>query len=322
VLPIRITFGQAQQNPLSFCHYALLVTLKSDITGIIPISLWARCCNFFSPASTPSYWECSQRHMQEAVEKLSAVPILRCGDVSLLEELAEAHETSKKDLIPPRRYRTTWDISRSLANIACFGGGASADQVVPRRQACHWHRYGSVRTLADRVLELLQPVSFGSSPPCQPFAVVALNSFDVLEGTPIPPQSQAVSDADFPTTDPDLEDEIDFLEDTFDIKPDAPDLPDPDPNELPAYGRAYAVNGRPSCKFHYECTMPPKTGPAYCFLHHRVVACELLSGVGRLPPGISGTAFQDDAVYKEPDSEGFRQCAFCTTWMTSSSCGR
>ncbi len=124
----------------------------------------------------------------------------------------------------------------------------------------------------DHLLHILwhnRFVRFNQGPPTSPFALVKVTDFDIIPrytaSLPVPTVSTGLK----------LELELEFEEEH-----DAADLPEPTESDE-TYADSGLVDGILSCRFHLHCTLVPKAGSRFCFLHHRIYA-EILSRIGML----------------------------------------
>jgi hypothetical protein len=135
---------------------------------------------------------------------------------------------------------------------------------------CGFERYESTSLLVDKILETCRPVSFRQVPPSKLFAVVDLDSFDILgEQTP------AIIDDSIPGSEQEeLDDETKFAVAT------------------------YAVDGKATRASHAHCTYFPQAGSCFCKIHHDGVVRILATFIRSDLTGKSSWPYQSNALLK------------------------
>ncbi|KAH7090749.1 hypothetical protein FB567DRAFT_299235 [Paraphoma chrysanthemicola] len=188
---------------------------------------------------------------------------------------------------PPRTFHcssmqqsgTSLSILRLCAATLVAGQKVATTLALPQLVA--WQRYASMPLFASKILEWMQPVEFKDGPPRSPFAVVRLDTFQFIAPTPALlrlSRAPLISRDDADTgTDPG--DIVAKYEDEY----EEDDLDDTDAVAGQVTLKGMPVDGRPSCRFHFHCTLSPKSISTYYDLHHRFIDQRLVAFIKMCP---------------------------------------
>lgn len=93
-----MAFDRSEPSIFTPAHYAFIVTVKSDIVGIMPVVLWAIGCQdlkniHLTERRTP--WSESYNHIQPAFDQLAAFPTLRCADLQHINMTEQTYDIDK-----------------------------------------------------------------------------------------------------------------------------------------------------------------------------------------------------------------------------------
>jgi hypothetical protein len=176
---------------------------------------------------------------QSIVEKSLYSPILRCKDVQLILTYRPYGKLITRQWYE-RRWSTTWDLATALADVKTHMYAPDA-AISHLNHDMKWYvqgfsRCSSTSLLVRRIVEMCPRIRFNRSPPSSPFDTIPVDAFEFIGKWPHATHihSATLSDED-------------------------PRYAGDDATYAQEYAMAmYAVDEKPTCSFHVQCTLFPQ----------------------------------------------------------------
>jgi hypothetical protein len=179
---------------------------------------------------------------QSIIKKFLHSPILRCADVQLVSTYCPYNKLVARQWYE-RRWSTTWDLAAALADVKThmYAPDAAFSHL---NHDIKWYiqgfsRYSSTSLLVRRIVEICPRVRFNRPPLSSPFDTIPVDAFEFISERPHATHIHGATLSD---------------EDPIYVGDDA--------TYAEKYAMAtYAVDEKPTCAFHVQCTLFPQDPP-------------------------------------------------------------